>query len=46
LFFVVGEVGAELVAGLQVSIEDGTMFPEIARPALAPDADGAFFFGW
>ena len=46
MFFDIGKVGAELTAGFQVGIEDGTMFPEIAQPALAPYANGTFFFGW
>ena len=45
LFFGVGEVRSELAAGLQFSIEDGTMFPEIAQSPLGPHADGRFFFG-
>lgn len=36
----------ELASGFQVGIEDGTMFPEIAQPALAPHADGTLIFGW
>ena len=46
MFFKVGEVRAELAGGFQVGIEDGTMLPEIAQPALAPDTNGALFFGW
>ena len=45
MFFGVGEVRSELAAGLQFSIEDGTMFPEIAQSPLGPHADGRFFFG-
>ena len=45
MFFDVGKVRTELTAGLQVGIESRAMFPEIAQPALAPDANGAIFFG-
>ena len=40
MFFDVGEVRAELTAGFQVGIEDGTMFPEIAQVALTPYDNG------
>ena len=46
MFFDIGKVGVELAGGLQVGIEDRPMLPEIAQPALAPDANGALFFGW
>ena len=46
LFFYIGKVGAELASGLQVGIEDGTMLPEIAQPALTPYANRMIFFGW
>jgi len=46
LFLDIGKVGTELASGLQVGIEDGPMLPEIVQSALAPDANGALFFGW
>ena len=46
LFCDAGKVGAELTAGFQIGIGDRAMFPEIAQPALAPDANGALFFRW
>ena len=45
MFFDVGKARTELTAGLQVGIESRVMLQEIAQPALAPYANGAFLFG-